>query len=232
MRILCIGCSWTEGWPHHLPESFNFHKSSLHGLGLGKIKQTFEDKGFIEKFDVAICQLPTPIRTFGPGDTTDSHRDFVNSFEGKPRTAIRKLMKEYKDIILEINKLHPNVVFFLYNTGGYPLRHPFDFGKDFDKKFIEFFRENDLRDIYLSFEGLAGYCKQEEDCDDSEYKDFVEKNMKRILKIGKPYRDKMDGKYWVWQHPENRIIYDHHPSKRANKIAAKTVRDYIDEKYS
>ena len=232
MRILCIGCSWTEGWPHHLPESFNFHKSSLHGLGLGKIKQTFEDKGFIEKFDVAIWQLPTPIRTFWPGDTTDSHRDFVNSFEGKPRTAIRKLMKEYKDIILEINKLHPNVVFFLYNTGGYPLRHPFDFGKDIDKKFIEFFRENDLRHIYLSFEGLAGYCKQEEDCDDSEYKDFVEKNMKRILKIGKPYRDKMDEKYWVWQHPENRIIYDPHPSKRANKIAAKTVRDYIDEKYS
>ena len=109
MRILCIGCSWTEGWPHHLPESFNFHKSSLHGLGLGKIKQTFEDKGF----------------------------------ERKPRTAIRKLMKEYKDIILEINKLHPNVVFFLYNTGGYPLRHPFDFGKDIDKKFIEFFRENE-----------------------------------------------------------------------------------------
>ena len=36
----------------------------------------------------------------------------------------------------------------------------------------------------------------------------------------------------VVEKEENRIIYDPHPSKRANKIAAKTVRDYIDEKYS
>ena len=238
MKILCIGCSWTAGWPNHLPDSLNFHKASLHGVGIGKLYRALVEKDsnkreFASKFDVVICQLPTIIRSHEGMDTTDKHKKFVQSFEGMgEETAKEKLMTEYKNQILEMDKLHPNIVFFLYNTGGYPLRHPFDFGEDVDEKLIEFFKENNLKHIYLSFEGLPGYCKQEEDCDDLEYRDFAEKNMKRILKITKIYRDRMNLEYLVWQHPENRIIYDPHPSKRADKIAAKMVKEYIDEKYS
>jgi hypothetical protein len=243
MRILCTGCSWTDVWPNHLPDSINFHKASLHGAGLGNLHKLLVEKGsdkreFASKFGMIICQLPTPIRSHEGADTTDKHKKFVDSFGDKDdeenyleEVAKEKLLTEYKNKILEMNKLHPEIVFFLYNTGGYPLRHPFDFGEDVDEKLIEFFKENNLKHIYLSFEGVPGYCKQEEDCDDLEYKDFVEKNMKRVLKIKSIYRNRMNEDYWVWQHPENRIIYDPHPSKRADKIAAKTVRKYIDEKY-
>ena len=156
--------------------------------------------------------------------------------------SVDKLAKSYVNAVKMIGGNPDNLIPLpqegeswdsFYNQLGRPEQADgYDFGEDVDEKLIEFFKENNLKHIYLSFEGLPGYCKQEEDCDDLEYRDFAEKNMKRILKIINFYRDRMNKEYWVWQHPENRIIYDPHPSKRADKIAAKMVKEYIDEKYS
>tara|TARA_Y100000004_G_scaffold195559_1_gene262887 strand:- start:3863 stop:4573 length:711 start_codon:yes stop_codon:yes gene_type:complete len=234
MKVLCIGCSWTDEWPNFLSDSFNVEKISLHGKGLGAIIKELEiklkrDEESEEKYGVVICQLPTPLRTFSGDSTMVAHRRFVQTLNQSLENPIEKLLTKYKTQISEINQLHSNVVFFLYNTGGYPLRHPFDFGEDIDNQFVKFFQESNMKHIYLSFEGKPGYCKQEEDCDDSEYKSFVEKNMKRILKINQKWRGMMAEKFWVWQHPENRVIYDPHPSKRADKLAAKAVEEYLNE---
>ena len=60
------------------------------------------------------------------------------------KRATEDLLRKYKNTILKINELHPNVHFFLYNTGGYPFRHPFwyydDVVTNLDKRVKEFFK--------------------------------------------------------------------------------------------
>ena len=71
------------------------------------------------------------------------------TLEGKYVTPIkhntikeaREWLDSYKQKIIDINKLHNNIIFFLYNVGGYPFRHPYDFGKSIDKQ-LEGIREN------------------------------------------------------------------------------------------
>ncbi len=107
-------------------------------------------------------------------------RDLVinlNRFNDDPNKSNEKILEaiqmlwieeldEYKEKIIEISKLGKKVVFFLYNVGGYPFRHPYDFGIDIDDKMVEFFRDNGLEHLYLSFEGKEGYGVKEEDCED------------------------------------------------------------------
>ena len=224
MRVLCIGCSWTDKWPDYL-KLVSPIKRSFHGGGLSLIEKTIKNYQNNVEIEAVVCQLPTPIRTFSRGDTEQSHQNFVHSFQQNKQDSIEKLLTEYKDLLLDINNLHSNVIFFLYNTGGYPLRHPFDFGEDIDNQFVKFFQDNNMKHIHLSFEGKSGYCKKEEDCDDLDYKNYAEKNMRR----GLTGRSNLSKKYWVWQHPKNRIIYDAHPNENADKVAAKVVEEYINQ---
>jgi len=224
MKIFCIGCSWTENWPDFIDKNKEVTKITMHGRGLPSIYNEMLTHN-LDDYDYVVVQLPTPIRSFGPpkGNTKQYHVDFVNSFstDGED-VACEKLLTLYKNDIFSINSLHKNVIMFLYNTGGYPLRHPFDFGTNIDNDFINFFKENNIKYVYLSFEGVPGYCIYEEECDDIEFRDYMEKNMRRMWKSGREYHDKL-----VWQHPDNFMIFDAHPNEKANRIAAEKIEELI-----
>ncbi len=229
MKIFSIGCSWNESWPDFISDDKDVTKVAMHGKGIKEIRNEMLNHN-LNEYDYVVVQLPTPIRSFRYPElaglaTRVYHVNFVDSFKEQDEdTACDNLLNSYKEDILSISSLHKNVIIFLYNTGGYPLRHPFDFGKDIDDRFVDFFQDNNLKFVYLSYEGVPEHCRHEEEWDDPEFKDYVQKSVKRLLDM----HGRADEK-WVWQHPENIMIFDAHPSEKSNKKAAKVVEDLIDE---
>tara|TARA_R110000824_G_scaffold173550_4_gene351692 strand:+ start:519 stop:1208 length:690 start_codon:yes stop_codon:yes gene_type:complete len=228
MKIFSIGCSWNESWPDFINDNKDVTKVAMHGKGIKEIYNKMLNQD-LKEYDYVVVQLPTPIRSFKYPElsgvaTRQYHINFVNSFnEVGEDTACNNLLNSYKDDILLINSLHDNVIIFLYNTGGYPLRHPFDFGENIDYNFVDFFKNNNLKHVYLTFESIPGHCRHEEEWDDPEFKDYVEKSVKRMLDMHGTADEK-----WVWHHPDNIMIFDAHPSKKSNLVAAKKIEEFID----
>ena len=196
MKIFSIGCSWNESWPDFINDNKDVTKVAMHGKGIKEIYNKMLNQDLKEY-------------------------DYFN--EVGEDTACNNLLNSYKDDILLINSLHDNVIIFLYNTGGYPLRHPFDFGENIDYNFVDFFKNNNLKHVYLTFESIPGHCRHEEEWDDPEFKDYVEKSVKRMLDMHGTADEK-----WVWHHPDNIMIFDAHPSKKSNLVAAKKIEEFID----
>ena len=160
MKVLITGCSWIQKmW---ITDS-NFYYKSFGGQGLWKIYNEINSN--FKDYKNIVVQLPAPVRNHPTcRSTTNRFNIFLNKIKklGEIK-ATQDLLEEYKQKILDINKLHKNIVFFLYNVGGYPLRHPYDFGENADKELINFFKENNLKHLYLSFEGKAGYGLDEKE---------------------------------------------------------------------
>jgi hypothetical protein len=195
---------------------------SFPGQGLWKIEKYLRSCD-LDRFDAIVIQLPTPIRNSESStNTTNRFKMFVKQIKklGEIK-ASKRMLDEYKEKIVEINKLDKKVVFFLYNVGGYPLRHPYDFGMDIDDKMIEFFRDNRLEYLYLSFEGKGGYGMKEDECEDEEFWEFYHENNPANRK-SKDFK-----KYWSIISPEGVISIDPHPNEKANKIALKLIEDYF-----
>tara|TARA_Y100000034_G_scaffold79960_1_gene95971 strand:+ start:259 stop:999 length:741 start_codon:yes stop_codon:yes gene_type:complete len=243
MKILVLGCSWIQKMnkQNHLLK-FNINRThsntidveylSFPGQGLWTIakylrslqeKPWFSGSSDFDKFDAFVIQLPTPIRNEeNSTSTTNRFKMFIKQIKelGEIK-ASKKILDEYKEKIIEISKLGKKVVFFLYNVGGYPFRHPYDFGIDIDDKMVEFFRDNGLEHLYLSFEGKEGYGVKEEDCEDEEFWEFYHENNPANRK-SKDFK-----KYWSIISPKGVISIDPHPNEKANKIALKLIEDYF-----
>jgi hypothetical protein len=218
MKVLITGCSWIQKM-HKISTDFNY--KSFGGQGLWKIYNEIKVNG--KDYENIVVQLPTPIRNHPScTSTTDRFNIFLKKIEqlGEERAA-QDLLKEYKQKILDINKLHENIVFFLYNVGGYPLRHPYDLGKNADKELINFFRENNLKYLYLSFEGKAGYGLDEKEELDSEFWEYYHKENPHNQK-NRTYK-----KYWSIIAPKTTIILDPHPNEKADRQAIELIKNYF-----
>lgn len=207
-KIICIGCSWSRYWPQFIDKITQVKWEGYCGKGLDYLSGVLNNKELID-YDYIVIQLPTPIRSIDKKNgkkTLGLLFDFIGSFKllGEKK-ACSFLLSYYKDKILTISeKLESRVVFFLYNVGGYPFRCPFDFGRDIDLEFIDFFNSNELDYVYLSFEGRSGYG-------------LKESNTKPML-----------NQHIV--HPDDCFIIDPHPNGKADKEAALVIERYICEK--
>lgn len=243
-RILCIGCSWTRVWPDKLPyqnTKYKLSKKAMDGHGLNDIYHHLE--AHAKPFDHIIVQLPTPIRSFRNRhlfhfNTGNQFKNFIDSWKDKiteeieyfKELATEELLNKYKNTILKINDLHPNIHFFLYNTGGYPFRHPFDFGKDIHEKMIKWFRYKDIKHIHLTLENKPGFCTGEQHDVEEEYREYAMERMakKALAPVGHKNRLELIDN-WVAQHPPHCLVLNAHPNNDGDEIAATTVQKYLDQ---
>ena len=217
-NILITGCSWVQKMHKY---STDYEYASFGGRGLWYIQNYLQSKK-LNNYDGIVIQLPTPIRDIiKSNDTTQRFYNFIEQIKTNgEETAATELLNKYKQTIIEINKLHDNVVFFLYNVGGYPLRHPYNFSDDADNNMLTFLKSNNLKHLYLSYEGKSGYGLDEEECLDEEFWEYYHENNPlngtTILR-----------RYWNIIAPKNVIIKDPHPNEIADKAALKLINKYF-----
>jgi hypothetical protein len=214
-KTLITGCSWIQEMYKY---NSKFDYASFGGQGLWKIYNYLRE-GNIEGYETIIVQLPAPVRNHpNCTSTTDRFNNFLDSIKKSgEQKASKTQLDNYKQKILDINLLHKNIYFFLYNVGGYPLRHPYDFGENADKDFINWLKENNLNHLHLSFENQAGYGVKEKFEPDLEFWEYYHKE--------NPHNrsDKQFKKYWSIIAPKNTIIFDPHPNKKADILALELI---------
>ena len=223
MKILITGCSWVQRMhKQKYPKDIDIDLKSFGGQGLWRIEEHLKIFD-VRVYDYVFIQLPTPIRNDAESkSTTSKFNKFINDIKKiGEKPAVDKWLNNYKQKIIDVNKLHKNIVFFLYNVGGYPLRHPYDYGVNIDNEMIEFLKQSDLNHIYLSFEGMAGYGMDEEKCDDSEFWEYYHIN-NPANQSNKDFK-----KYWSIISPKGWISLDPHPNEKANKDAIDMICNYI-----
>ncbi len=167
MSILCVGCSWSLYYPKYITDVETVHWEGIDGGSLWKIGEKLK-KLNLTKYRYVFVQLPTPIRTFVSESkvciTAKVCRKFIESFDGTPeRVAANLLLKKYKKQLLEIDKLK-KVVFFIFNTGGYPFQGVYNFGEEREDEFIEFFIKNYIPHIKLHLGYQKKYYVSDTDC--------------------------------------------------------------------
>jgi len=217
-KILCVGCSFTRHWPDYL--TVDHDKKAFCGKGLWYIHDELNNID-LKQYSQIICQLPTPVRYTSKDlfkTTRQSLQDIFNLFKGAIRDTVEaNLLKEYKDEILKFNKLHDNIVYFIFNIGGYPFKHPLFLGQKIDEEMIDFFKKEGLNYVYLSFEGEVGYAANEREIDEEKDAELVER-----LEAEKGRGHLIS--------PQGYLIIDLHPNRNASEIAANKIMGVINEK--
>jgi len=116
MNILITGCSWVQRMKKQkelVTDGMRF--KSFGGQGLHRIEEHL-DKCDTDDIDYVFLQLPTPIRSGFSMSTTEKFKEFVSVIkEVGEDVASKKWLDSYKQKIFDINKLHNNIIFFLYN---------------------------------------------------------------------------------------------------------------------
>ena len=214
--------------PHTMSPASRSHAMSL----VRKFKKDYPDAktslrgGFVwvngmRAFDMS----PMTSSPMSDEEMLEKFKEFVSDIKKMGEVdASKEWLDSYKQKIIDINKLHDNIIFFIYNVGGYPFRHPYDFGKSIDKQMLDFFEENGLKSIYLSFEGQANYGIVEEICNDEEFWEYYHINNP------KNRSDKDFKKYWSLISPKGWISIDPHPNSKADELAIKLILDYVNER--
>ena len=198
--IFVTGCSWSRDWPALL-DMPNVTHEWHDGKGLATLADSVKQNG--SRFDFVVVQMPTPIRWDRSGW---SSKRFIDAFLGRLEKfrfrSEESLLDEYRNQILALNKIHPRILFFFFNTGGYPFRAPFDFGEHMDVIFMESI-EGMVWHQLVNFEGRPGYCLGEVPYDGQE---------PRAVDV---------------VHPKGHFVTDAHPNLLACEHAATTVREEI-----
>lgn len=186
--IHCVGCSWTRNWPKFIPgatwEWFD-------GCGLWAFHESVKSNA-----DTVVVQLPTPIRSYERGSTTEIYHRYITSvLPGREK----RLLKRYKREIVELNSLHPNVIFFEFNTAGYPFRAPFDFNCSDEIK--SWAAKSGIQWLRLNLSGIPGMCVKE-----------------GTEPVKKP---------WRLINPPGMYVQDGHPSEMACRLAAEYIMENL-----
>jgi hypothetical protein len=184
---------------------------SLGGWGLPEFVKKLEE---LEKQPRTLfVQLPTPIRSFPEEPEILKERTlcWLRKFRSSGWEDER-LLKLYWDDLERIKALHPSVVFFMYNVGGYPLRAPYDFGVRAENDMLAEFARRGWGFLRCTFEGRPGFAKREKRVDREFRKRYLETLDLDIV------------------HPDGCIVIDPHPNRSADVIAATQVRDYAKSK--
>ncbi len=224
IRALCMGCSWSYRWPGLLGFREVTWEDRGGGLGLYQIRGRLAQQA-LSTVDWVIVQLPTPIRSVDAGrvplintaGTLGCFSWFLKHFEGIGEKAARaQLLDRYVEEIHTINAMHPRVLFFVFNTGGYPFRSPFDFGVKTAGSLLSQLYAAGIQIADCDLEGQAGYAMKEHEGDRTG--PLTEKRGGKVIELGPRWSVIDPPGYW---------IEDPHPNRAADKLAAATVETYI-----
>ena len=211
MNIHLIGCSWIRGLKGTLNQVSDFKVGGRgrpgHGLNhLHKIL-TQED---LDSSDFIFVQLPTPVRSALKEESSKPSRNTLQYMKECPPDKCMEVMAYYREVMLEIDKLHKRVVFFVFNTAGYPFRHPTDFGSLCEEEMIQFMKEKGLSFITLNLEGQE---------------DMVLKEIVSMYEEEISYMPNIKTHHII--HPKGKLILDSHPNKEAIEKAARIIEAYV-----
>lgn len=208
MKVYCTGCSWTQHWPYWL--TLDRRWDYFDGCGLHVIGESVRNSDWADR---VVVQLPTPVRSYRTG--TDWHcrtRDLFVLFwstipvYGTARANVI-LLDTYRDELLRINRLRQGIVFFEFNTAGYPFRHCHDFGADCSDEMLFWASDHGLEWLRLDLSGKPGMTLKE-----------VPESM--LVETDAP-----EG--WSVVNPPGLRVIDGHPSEAAQTLAAETVEAYL-----
>lgn len=213
--IVCIGCSWTRDWPGFLPDELPVVSRYCDGKGLGFLQYKLETelKDECNEADRIVVQLPTPVRSIST-EGRDHPRtriflDFIQqAWKGAERVKSDKLLRAYRREVVSLNQAFPGkIIFFIFNTGGYPFRCPYDFGETAQSDMQDFFEENGFLHTTLHLQGFINTCVREVDSTKDKSKP------KELVNVIQP-RHRMQ-------------IVNPHPNERSSRIAANHVYAYL-----
>ena len=244
-NYLLVGCSWSHrlhqsfeeldfndlkifGLEAALNHNHRFSKEknyAFNGCGINHLKYVLKKEN-LKKYDGIIVQLPTPVRSclkeeiFPPPFNTSSYVEKfekLSNIKGK-KDAYEDLYKYYTSVLKDISGFHKYVVFLIFNTGGYPFKHPYMF-EEYDKKIERYLKENEIEYLSFSFEDIKN-CTEEEI-------DRCGRTVEELIKIHNPKSYK--GAWWLKNcvHPVDSFILDAHPNIKTAKIVAKKIRKEI-----
>ena len=240
-NVYYIGDSWNKFSSKIKNDIANGWYLMLNGAGIEKIWHHTKD--FRKQADITIFTIPGMIRSvqFMKGGikpenmpfNSDTHkgnyfwaRKFYGYMKSNPN-FLDEFLSYYYSLLTQYYEEQENLVYFIFNTGGWPYRHPYNMAyhgiEDFEQTMLDWFEESGMRYTYLNLQGQKGMCELEEDAPD---KEFVER-------FGREYFDKQLG--WkvpacysdIDMYPKDTIILDHHPSHKAQEIAVQHINDYL-----
>jgi hypothetical protein len=244
MKIYSIGCSWNHrlapalrdlGYEVAGSEESRIRKGNiawsdgLAGFGLTHIETIInKELETIKNNDILLVQLPTPVRSVLkdslPLQNTSS---YINDFErlkklvGKENANI-EVLEDYKNHLISISKLHKRVIFLIFNVGGYPFRHPCDFGKECESNIIEFIKQQNFEFVYRTFESQRGYSVNEIEVSELQKKELIES-----VKTQKTHTESYKSIYSHCIHPNETFIIDAHPNELSASIFANDISKYL-----
>jgi hypothetical protein len=239
ISVYSIGCSWIHRFNVQLAKSKilagsgsitapkraeGLYSEGLAGHGLNHIRRILEfpeELAAYSKKDFLIVQLPTPVRGIlrDGAKPKINTRSYISKYESLEKTvgveeSRKDIISYYKLQLCEINSLHENVVFFIFNTGGYPFRYPYDFGDETQSEIIDYLKEANFNYFIVDFESKPNCGVYEVDYDESYGK-----------QVSKTLREKIAMANCI--HPPGKLILDPHPSEHAAIEALKICEKYL-----
>ena len=230
-NIYYIGDSWNE-FPKHIENRVDDYLL-YHGAGIEKVWQS--SKGGRKNADITVLTIPGFVRSiqFMKDIMTSSHmnthfwcKTFYEHMQ-EDENFLDEYLAYYCNLLKGYYEEQKNLVYFIFNTGGWPYRHPYNMAyhgvEDFEQTMLDWFEESGMRYTYLNLQGQKGMCRKEEDAPNEDF----------IVRFGREYYDKTLG----WNvpscyhdkdiYPSDGFITDHHPSPEAEIIAAKHIEAYL-----
>ena len=232
MSVYYIGDSWNE-FPRLIENKLGY--MPYYGAGIERVWS--KSTGVRQNVDITIFTIPGMVRSiqymygeeqYGVSDTRYWSTKFYNEFKDNPM-FIDEFIKYYCGQLTSYYKEQKNLVYFIYSTGGWPYRHPYNMkyhGIDnFEERMLQWFKDSGMRYTHLDLTGQKGMCKNEIDIANKKQKMMAQKCYVGVdWKLPPVYSDDDI-------HPPNRAVLDNHPSLEADKIAAEHIQKYIKNEF-
>ena len=224
-----IGDSWNE-FAKHIDNNY----LKFNGAGLEKIWDSSRKSRSLA--DITVFSIPCMVRSvqFMKGGYNNVHNNTYfwskkfYDYMISDSNFLDEFLSYYCGLLTKYYEEQKNLVYFIFNTGGFPYRHPYNMEyhgvKDFEQTMLDWFEDSGMRYTYLNLQGQKGMCRKEEDVPNEA---FVERYGREYLyktlgwNIPACYHD-------IDIYPKNTLILDHHPSEQAQKIGAQHIQDYIE----
>ena len=228
MKVYYIGDSWNS-FPKLIENKLDYLQ--FHGAGLERIWEASVEKRKIA--DIVVFTIPGMVRSIQfmnterleSNDTKHWCNEFYLRFKDDSN-FLNDFITYYFDLLKKYYQEQPNLVYFIYSTGGWPYKHPYNMSyhgvDNFQEQMLSKWDESDMNYTYLDLTGKPDMCEDEEDADDTIRERFAKRYYFDDLgwKLPPVYSD-------VDIFPPNKIVLDHHPSLKADEIASKHIQKYL-----
>lgn len=244
MKLYSIGCSWNHrlapalrnlGYQVIGSEESRKRKGNIEwsdglaGFGITHIETIIKKEiETAKQCDVLLVQIPTPVRSVLKDSLpVQKTASYINDHErlrkilGKENADI-EVIDDYKKHLTSISKLHKRVIFLIFNVGGYPFRHPCDFGKDCESKILDFIKQQNFEFVYRTFESQKGYSVNEISVNESQKQHLIETTKSQTTNV-----ESYKSIYSHCIHPHETFIIDAHPNELAASIFAQDISEYL-----